>query len=114
MKTEDPPQDLAGIPVTWNSRELNDTNETRVAAMEYNLLKKELDDIKAELADEDPFFVHLDDIKAELTDEDPFFVHTGSFHLYCILSFVISSETQNNFYRTFQSKSAIASISLVL
>jgi len=30
MKTEDPPQDLAGISVTCNSRELNDTNETRV------------------------------------------------------------------------------------
>lgn len=43
-----------------------------------------------------------------------FFVHTGSFHLYCILSFVISSETQNNFFRTSQLKSAIASISLVL
>ena len=30
MKTEDPPQDLAGIPVACNSRELNDINESRV------------------------------------------------------------------------------------
>jgi len=66
--------------------------------MEYNLLKKELDEMKAELADED----------------HPFFVHTGGFHLYCILSFAISSESQNNIFRTSHLKSAIASISLVL
>jgi len=66
--------------------------------MEYNLLKKELEDMKAELANED----------------HPFFVNTGSFHLYCILNFVLLSETENNIFRTPQLKSAIASITLVL
>ena len=70
----------------------------QVSATEYNLLKKDLEDVKAELENED----------------HPYFVNTGSFHLYCVLNFALFSETDNNTFRTTQLKSAIASITLVL
>ncbi len=83
--------------------------------MEYNLLRKEIDHMKAESEDK-LNLLRKEFMKVELVNEyHPYFSYTGGFHLYCILSFAGIYETENKFF-TFCSdrlKSAIVSVALV-
>ena len=71
-----------------------------MTTLEYNLLRKELDEMKAESENK----------------YHPFFTETGGFHLHCILSFAGMYDCDYNFlpFCNYQLKAAIASITLVL